>query len=173
MTHVPRSVGSRDSSIEKSPSSAGADTAPAAHDRGSGYSMYEEEGVSGWALFTGFVIGLVGLFQFMTGIAALAGTGQHAVPSRSLIVDVGYTTWGWVHLLLGFVMLVAGGGIALGSRAARMAGLVLAGLSAVANLAFIPAAPFAATLFIALDVFLIYALTVHGRDMRRPRPSWQ
>ena len=53
-----------------------------------------------------------------------------------------------------------------------MAGLVLAGLSAVVNLAFIPAAPFAATIFIALDVFLIYALTVHGRDMKGPRPSW-
>ena len=153
-------------------SGAGSETAPVAAHPASGYSMYEEEGVSGWGLFTGFVIGLVGLFQFITGIAELAGTGQRAVPSRELIVDVGYTTWGWVHLLLGLVMLVTGGGIALGSRVARMAGLVLAGLSAVVNLAFIPAAPFAAMLFIALDVFLIYALTVHGGEMKRPRPSW-
>jgi hypothetical protein len=135
--------------------------------------MHAEEGVSGWGLFTGFVIGLVGLFQFFIGIAGLAGTAPHDVPSRELIVDVGYTTWGWVHLLLGLVMLATGGGIALGSTVARLAGVVLAGLSAVVNLAFIPAAPFAATLFIALDVFLIYALTVHGGEMKRPRSSWQ
>ena len=131
--------------------------------------MYVEEGVSGWAWFAGGLMVLVGIFQVITGIVALAGTGYYTVPSRNLVVDASYTTWGWVHLILGAVLLVVGGGVALGSTVARVAGVALAMLSAVVNLAFLPAAPFAATLIIGLDVFLIYAITVHGGEPRQPR----
>ena len=89
MAEHPSSHGSRAAVEEPRISGAGSETSPVAARPASGYSMYEEEGVSGWGLFTGFVIGLVGLFQFITGIAELAGSGQHAVPSRELIVDVG------------------------------------------------------------------------------------
>jgi len=136
---------------------------------GSGYSMYTEEGFSGWAWFTGGLIGLVGLFQIMTGIVALAGTGYYTVPARNLLVDASYSTWGWVHLLLGLVMVVTGGGLAFGSSIARVVGVALAALSAVVNLGFVPAAPFAATLIIGLDVFLIYAITIHGGEPKQAR----
>jgi hypothetical protein len=136
---------------------------------GPGYSMYAEEGVSGWAWFTGGLMGLVGLFQVMTGIVALAGSGYYTVPSRDLIFDAGYSTWGWVHLVLGLAALVVGGGIAFGNTVARVAGIALLGLSALVNLLFLPAAPFASTLIIALDVFLIYAITVHGGESRQAR----
>lgn len=138
-------------------------------DPGSGYSMWVEEGLSGWAWFAGGLMGLVGIFQVITGIVALAGTGYYTLPSRNLVIDAGYTTWGWVHLILGLVLLVTGGGIALGSTVARVAGVALAALSAVVNLTFIPAAPFAATLIIAMDVFLIYAITVHGGESKQAR----
>jgi len=143
--------------------------APPGRNPGSGYSTWVEDGFSGWAWFTGILMGLVGLFQFMTGIVALAGTGYYTVPSRNLVVDAGYTTWGWVHLVLGLLLLAVGGGLAFGSPVARVAGVVLAGLSAVVNLAFLPAAPVAGTLIIALDVFLIYAITVHGGEPRQAR----
>ena len=136
---------------------------------GSGYSMYAEEGVSGWAWFTGGLMGLVGLFQIITGIVALAGSGYYTVPTRNLVVDASYSTWGWVHLVLGIVALVTGGGLAFGNTVARVVGVVLAALSAVVNLAFIPASPFAATLIISLDVFLIYAITVHGGEPQQAR----
>jgi hypothetical protein len=136
---------------------------------GPGYSMYAEEGVSGWAWFTGGLMGLVGLFQVMTGIVALAGSGYYTVPSRDLIFDAGYSTWGWVHLVLGLAALVVGGGIGFGNTVARVAGIALLGLSALVNLLFLPAAPFASTLIIALDVFLIYAITVHGGESRQAR----
>jgi hypothetical protein len=131
--------------------------------------MYAEEGVSGWAWFTGGLMGLVGLFQIITGIVALAGSGYYTVPTRNLVVDASYSTWGWVHLVLGIVALVTGGGLAFGNTVARVVGVVLAALSAVVNLAFIPASPFAATLIISLDVFLIYAITVHGGEPQQAR----
>jgi hypothetical protein len=137
--------------------------------RGSGYSMYAEDGFSGWAWFAGGLMGLVGLFSIMTGIVALAGGDYFTVPTRSLVVDASYTTWGWVHLILGIVALAAGGGIAFGNTAARVVGVGLAAVSAVVNLAFLPAAPVASTLLIGMDVFLIYAITVHGDEPKRAR----
>ena len=133
------------------------------------YSMWAEDGFSGWAVFSGALLLLVGLFQVITGIVALAGAGYYTVPARNLVIDAGYSTWGWVHLILGLLLLIAGGGVMLGSTVARGIGVGLAALSGVVNLAFLNAAPFAATLIIALDVFLIYAITVHGGEPKRPR----
>jgi hypothetical protein len=123
-----------------------------------------EDGFSGWGWFAGGLLGLVGLFQILTGIVALAGTDYYTLPSRNLLVDADYAVWGWVHLIFGILALVIGGGLVFGSTIARVAGVVLVGLSAVVNLAFLPAAPVAATLIIAIDVFVIYAITVHGGE---------
>ena len=142
---------------------------PRREEAGGGYSTMVEDGFSGWAWFAGGLLGLVGLFQILIGTVALAGVGYYTVPARSLVVDASYATWGWVHLVLGVVALVTGGGLVFGSTVARVAGVALAGLSAVVNLAFIAAAPFAATLIIALDVVVIYAITVHGGEAREAR----
>src|SRR3954452_22375045 len=144
------------------PPTTGTQTPPDREHPGSGYSTFVEDGFSGWAWFTGVLMGLVGLFQMIAGIVALAGPSYYTAPTRDLVVHASYTTWGWVHLIIGLVALVTGGGLAFGVTAARVAGVALAGLSAVVNLAFIPAAPFTATLIISLDVFLIYAIMVHG-----------
>jgi hypothetical protein len=134
-----------------------------------GYSTVVEDGFSGWGWFAGGLLGLVGLFQIMIGTVALAGSSFFTVPARSLIVDVSYATWGWIHLILGIVALVTGGGLVFGSMVARVVGVALTVLSAVVNLAFIPASPFAATLIISLDVFVIYAITVHGGEPKLAR----
>jgi hypothetical protein len=136
---------------------------PRRSDTGSGYSTTGEEDFSAWAWFAGGLLGLVGLFLIMIGTVALAGgSGYYTVPSRNLVLDASYPTWGWVHLVLGIVALVTGGGIVFGKTIARVAGIALAVLSAIVNLAFMPAAPFVSTLIIGLDVLVIYALTVHG-----------
>ena len=92
-----------------------------------GYSTWAEDGFSGWAWFTGGLMGLVGLFQVIAGITALASADYYTVPARDLVIDVGYSTWGWVHLVLGLVMVVTGGGLAFGNVAARVVGVALAG----------------------------------------------
>jgi hypothetical protein len=118
MAELPRSDVSGRTSGRARASGSSTPASPGRDDPGAGYSMWIEEGFSGWAWFTGGLFGLVGLFQIITGTAALAGTGYHEVPSRNLVVDAGYSTWGWVHLVLGLVMVVTGGGMAFGSTVA-------------------------------------------------------
>lgn len=151
--------------VRHSPVSSSSAQAPPARENRGGYPE-AGEGFSGWAWFAGGLLGLVGLFQVMAGIMALAKSSYYTVPPRALVVHTSYATWGWVHLIIGLIALVVGGGLVFGSMAARVAGVALAGLSAVVNLAFLPAAPFVATMVIALDVFVIYAITVHGGEAK-------
>jgi hypothetical protein len=71
------------------------------------------------------------------------------------------TTWGWIHLLVGLLVLFAGIAVMSGQTWARAIGIILAGLSALANFVFIPYYPFWSLLIIALDVFVIWALAVY------------
>ena len=86
--------------------------------------------------------------------------------SRSLYLDI--SQWGWVHLIVGVVMLLAGVGLFSGHMLARIVGVVVASLSLIANFFFIPAYPLWALIVIAIDVLVIWALTAHGREMREP-----
>jgi hypothetical protein len=88
------------------------------------------------------------------------------VGANELVVDVNYTAWGWVHLVLGLITIAAGFGLLAGQMWARVVGIAMAVLSAVVNLAFIPATPFGSTLVITLDVVVIYAIAVHGGELK-------
>jgi hypothetical protein len=81
-------------------------------------------------------------------------------------VELDYTVWGWVHLILGLVA-VAGGLALMGRRGwGRMLVIGLAGLSALVNIGFLSAYPIWCIMIIAFDVLVIYALTVHWDEVR-------
>jgi hypothetical protein len=121
---------------------------------------------TGWVMFASSVMFLLGMFQLIEGFVAVFDNGYYRVTENGLVLHVDYTVWGWVHVLIGVLLLVSAAGVLTGNLAARITGVVLAGLSAVVNLLFIEAYPLWSTLIIAVDVLVIYALTVHGREMR-------
>ena len=83
-------------------------------------------------------------------------------------MHVNLAAWGWLHLVLGVVAVIAGYGVIVGERWAQIVGIVLAGVSAIVNLAYIAAYPLWSVIVIAVDVIVIYALAVHGREVRQP-----
>jgi hypothetical protein len=123
-------------------------------------------GWTGWIVFASFMMILVGSFQAIQGLVALFDDGFYLVRESGLVVDVDYNVWGTVHLLLGVLLLLSGAGVLAGNLAARTVGVILAGLSALANMAFIGAYPVWSLLIITVDVLVIYALIVHGRELR-------
>jgi hypothetical protein len=108
---------------------------------------------------------LLGSFQIIAGVVALLDDGYYLVGSSGLVVSVDYTTWGWAHLLIGVVAMTAGFGLFTGAMWARVLGIAVAVISALANFAFVPAYPFWALTLIALDVVVIYAIAAHGKEM--------
>ena len=123
-------------------------------------------GWTGWIVFASFMMILLGTFQIIEGLVALFDEGYYLVSPRGLVVNVDYNVWGTIHLLLGVLLLATGVGVLSGNLAARTVAVILAGLSALANIIFIEAYPLWSILIITVDVLVIYALTVHGRELR-------
>jgi hypothetical protein len=123
---------------------------------------------AGWVVFAACVMFLVATFQVVEGLVAIFDKGYYQVTSNGLVVHVSYTSWGWVHLILGVVIAFSAGGVLVGNLAARTVGVILAAASAVVNLLFLPAYPVWGMIIIAVDILVIYALIVHGREMRDP-----
>ncbi|HET9324568.1 MAG TPA: hypothetical protein VFO03_11880 [Gaiellaceae bacterium] len=126
-----------------------------------------DRAVSGWAYgfaaFAGAIMLLVGIFQGLAGIAAIFDDSFFVVgPNYTYEIDT--TAWGWIHLILGVILVIAGIAIYSGAVWARTIGVFLAILSAIANFFFIPYYPVWAVLIIALDIAIIWALVVYGRE---------
>jgi hypothetical protein len=121
---------------------------------------------TGWVVFASFMMILLGVFQAVQGLVAIFDDGFYRVSESGLVVNVDYTVWGWTHLLLGVLILISGVGVLAGNLAARIVAVVLAGLSALVNMVFIEAYPVWSVIIITVDVLVIYALIVHGRELR-------
>jgi hypothetical protein len=128
----------------------------------------EMTGWVGWIGFAGAMMVLLGIFHVIDGLVALFRDEVFLTTRSGLIVNVDYTTWGWVHLIGGVLILLAGIGLFTGNIAARILAVVLAMLSAIVNLGFLSAYPVWSTIMIAVDILVIWALTVHGGELRKP-----
>jgi hypothetical protein len=120
----------------------------------------------GWIYFAGLMMIMLGFFQAITGLVAIFDDGYYLVADEGLVVSVDYTLWGVLHLTLGIVAFAAGYAVLRGQTWGRVIGIILAVGSAVVNMAFIAAYPIWAIIIIAVDVVIIYALAVHGREAR-------
>lgn len=129
-------------------------------------STGEMTGWVGWVVFAAFMLMLLGFFQAIQGLVAIFDPGYYLVGPEGLVVNVDYTVWGWIHLTVGVIAVAAGVGLFAGQMFARIVGVVLAVVSAVLNLAFIAAYPLWSTIVIAVDVLVIYAIVVHGRELQ-------
>jgi hypothetical protein len=118
----------------------------------------------GWALFAAIMLMIAGMFQIIAGIVALLEDDFYVVTEK-WVFEADVTTWGWIHLIAGALLILVGVGILSGNIVARTIGVIVAGLSAIANFAFIPYYPLWSILVIAVDVAIIWALTAHGRDV--------
>jgi hypothetical protein len=141
---------------------AGAGSRPAQH----AAERTEPTGWVGWVVFGGVTMIVLGAFQVIEGLVAVFQHGYYLVTASHLVVHVNYTTWGWVHFGIGVVLVITGFGVMTGAMWARVLGITFAVISAIVNLAFIAAYPVWGVIIIALDVVVIYALAVHGREVK-------
>jgi hypothetical protein len=120
----------------------------------------------GWIAFAGTIMAMLGTFHIFAGLVALFNDDYYLVGRSGLVVNVDYSTWGWVHVLSGIIVILAGIGVFAGQLWARTVGVVIALGSALLNLAFLSAYPLWSLVMITLDVVVILALTVHGSDIK-------
>jgi hypothetical protein len=123
------------------------------------------EVVAGWGTtFAGTMMMIVGFFQFFQGLVAVINGSQFFVTTPNYVFQFNVTTWGWIHLVLGAVIAVAGLFIFTGNIVARSLGMFLAGLQALANFMWLPYSPLWSIIIIAIDVFIIWSLATLRMD---------
>jgi hypothetical protein len=123
--------------------------------------VYQEEpSGAGWLLFAGIMVVIVGVLNVIYGIAAVSNSSFFVNDQKYIVSDL--KTWGWVTLILGVLQLLAAFSIWSGGQYGRWFGIIAAGLSSIAALLSIPAYPFWSLAIFAVDVAIIYGLTVYG-----------
>jgi hypothetical protein len=124
-------------------------------------SLSRQTGAAVATVFAGSLMLMIGIFQAIQGLVALVEDDFYvAVSNYTFKFDV--TTWGWIHLILGAVVALAGLFIFSGNVAARAVGIFLAVLSAIANFLWVPYYPIWSILIIALCIFVIWGLASFG-----------
>jgi hypothetical protein len=130
-----------------------------------GLTGYSSSGWAGWHAFAALLLLVVGLVNLIHGVVAVAqdeivlGNG----PRVTVLLDV--TAWGWVHVVLGAVLVLASVGLFMGQAWARVVAVLVVTVNMVTQVMNLPAYPVWSLLVIALDVVIIWALTVHGRAL--------
>ena len=126
-----------------------------------GEARAREEGHGyGLVLFASILLVVVGCFNLIQGIAAIANS--HVFVANAHYVFGNLRSWGWITLIIGCLQLLAAAGVLAGNQLARWFAVVVLGLNAIDQMFFIPAYPFWALMIIAVDVVALWGLCAYG-----------
>ncbi len=115
---------------------------------------------AGLVLFASILLLIIGFFNMIYGIAAIANSHVLVANAHYVIGDL--RAWGWITLILAVLQLIAAGGIVMGNQLARWFAVAVVGLNAIEMMFFIPAYPFWALIIIAADVVALWGLCAYG-----------
>ena len=118
---------------------------------------------AGFAIFAAVMMVVIGAFQALQGLAAILRDQFYVVTPR-YVYGFDVSTWGWVHLALGILVAVAGVFVFTGHLWARAIGIAFAVVNAISQFLFLPYYPVWSVVMIAMDVAVIWALCVYGRN---------
>ncbi|GEK21730.1 DUF7144 family membrane protein [Cellulomonas xylanilytica] len=118
----------------------------------------------GMTVFAATMLIVIGVLHALQGFVAVFNDTFYVVGAE-WVFEFDVTTWGWIHVLVGLLVAVAGFFVLTGAVWARTVGVIVACLSIVLNFVWLPYYPVWGVIIIALDVFVVWALTLHGRDI--------
>lgn len=123
-------------------------------------TAYAESRGRGMLLYAAVLLGVLGFFNLLNGISAVAGA-HIFVPGAHYVIGT-FLAWGWATLIFGALQIAAAAGVMSGNQLARWFAIAVVGLNAVEQMFFLAAYPFWSLVIIAVDVVALYALSVYG-----------
>jgi hypothetical protein len=134
-----------------------------------GYSQeqYDRQTKGLWAdlvsTFGGVLLLISGAFEILQGLAAITNQDLYSAGSDYLY-KFDMTVWGWVHVVIGVLSAIVAVGVLARRSWGQITGVVIAGLSMIANFAFIPRYPLWSLIVIAVDALVVWALLTQLGD---------
>lgn len=129
-------------------------------------STVKTTGWTGWVVFAGVILMVSGIFSAVQGLVAVIGPDTYYVLTAGSLWLFDVAGWGWWNIIIGVLLVLVAAALLAGQTWARVIAVILVILSAVGQLLLIPAQPWWSLIVIAIDVLVIYALIVHGRELR-------
>jgi len=114
----------------------------------------------GLVLFAGVLLLVVGFWNLIYGIAAIANSHVFVANAHYVVGDL--RAWGWVTLIFAVLQILAGVGVMMGNQFARWFAVAAVGLNAINQMFFLPAYPFWSLTIIAMDIVALYGLCAYG-----------
>lgn len=121
----------------------------------------------GWILFAGVMMIVLGMIHAFQGFVAIFDDTYFLVRPPRLTIHLSYDNWGWIHLGVAVFVMISGIALLNGRVWGRVVGVIVAVASILLNMAFLSAYPIWSTITIAIDVLIIWSLTVHGDELRQ------
>jgi hypothetical protein len=128
-------------------------------------STESKKGWSGWGTFAGVVLIIAGALDALHGLQAIIGPNTVYFIAKSGLFQINVAGWGWWHLILGLAVLFAGISLLGGAKWARVVAIIIVAINAIGQLTLIDVQPWLSIAVLGLDVVVIYALTVHGKEI--------
>jgi hypothetical protein len=113
--------------------------------------------VIGWTVFAAVMLMISGIGNILEGIAQIV-RGSYFVTLPNYAYNLSVHSWGWIHLIAGIVVFLAGAALMADRTWARVVGVTFASLSLFLNLVYLPFFPVWSIVVIAVDAFVIWAL---------------
>ncbi|MDW4574097.1 hypothetical protein R8Z57_15055 [Microbacterium sp. M3] len=123
----------------------------------------------GWGVFAAIVLLVAGALDAFHGLQALIGPDTAYFVGEAGLFSIDVQGWGWWHLISGALLILVGLALLSGATWARVVAIILVALNAIGQLTLIAAQPWLSLALLALDVLVIYALTVHGHELKARR----
>lgn len=123
-------------------------------------------GWTGWGVFASVLLLIAGIFDLIFGLAAVIGPNTTLVLAEEGLFAVDVAAWGWWHIIAGIALIITSFFLYRGETWARVLAIIIVIINAVGQLSLISAQPFWSLAILAVDVLILYALTVHGRELK-------
>lgn len=124
-------------------------------------------GWAGWGVFAAVMLLIAGVFDLIFGISALIGPNEAYFLSSEGLFQVNVAGWGWWHIISGALLILVAIALFTGATWARVVAIILVALNALGQLSLLSVQPWWSLIILAIDILVIYALTVHGRELKQ------
>jgi len=128
----------------------------------------QSSGWVGWVVFGGIVMIIAGAIDALLGLTAiLLPSNEYLFVTDEAVILLDAASWGWWHVIVGAAIVIVGIFVLRGASWARITGVVLVSINAVSQIGLLGVQPWWSLIMIALDLLVIFALIVHGKELKR------
>jgi hypothetical protein len=126
----------------------------------------EPERGSGWLLFASIVLVVAGIMRIFDAIWAWRYDGVLPDEFQEAILGDDLDTYGWLWLIVGIVLILAGFAVMRLSQWARWIGIIAGAIIAITAIGWMPVYPVWSLVYVAIGILVIYGLAAYGGRSR-------